>query len=83
LAQEDHGFDDPFEIDMKIGSRKPEDDADVVLIEHDGIDEQASLGVLQRDDEWQDFGLGRQMSDEIGSRTLEKDGSKYLDVQET
>ena len=43
------GFDHALDIGVKIGTGESEDDTEFVLIEHHGIDEETSVGILKRE----------------------------------
>ena len=79
LPQEHHGFHHALDVDMEIGSREPEHDAGVVLIEHHRIHRQPGLGVLQREHERQRPLDGIESPDEVCAGALEEDRLEHLE----
>ena len=79
LPQEHHGFHHTLDVDMEIGSREPEHDAGVVLIEHHRIHRQPRLGVLQGEHERQRPLDGVEPPDEIRAGALEEDRLEHLE----
>ena len=68
--QEQHRLGHPLQIDVEIGLGEAEDDADVGLGEHDGIDENSRIGVFQRDDERHGQVASDDPPDDVGARHL-------------
>ena len=79
LPQEHHGFHHALDVDVEVGSREPEHDAGVVLIEHHRVDRQSRLGVLQREHERQCSLDGIEPPDEIRAGALEEDRLEHLE----
>ena len=78
--QEYDSLTDMREIRMKIGAREAEEDADRALIHHHGVDDDAALRVLEREDEWPDPSGAGDPADHIGARHLKEHRADEFDL---
>ena len=78
-AQENDRLDDALEIDVEIRACETEHDADVVFVEHDGIDGEAVFQMLQSEYEGRLATIRLQSADEVGACALEKHRPQQLD----
>ena len=80
--QEQHRLADALEVDVKVGFGEAEDDADIAFGEHDGIDENAAVGVFQGDDQREQEVATDDAADEVGAGDLVEHRADHLDSQD-
>ncbi len=79
-AQEQHGLADALEVHVEIGAREAEQDCDIALAEHDGIDQHAAPGIAERERERQHPALAQDPAHDVGPAHLVEDGPDDLDL---